>query len=100
MPKDDHVYKVARWLCDQYATEYKLFPDAHWSDNSNYYKEQAAKLINSLPPLKKTAMTDEQILAIMHEGYGCRENDWADHIAFARAIIEKNENNQNILRKL
>lgn len=33
------------------------------------------------------SLTDEQILSVMHECGSCRENNEADHIEFARAIL-------------
>lgn len=40
-------------------------------------------------PAAVVKLTDADILNVMRDGYGCRENDWQDHINFARAIIAR-----------
>ena len=36
-------------------------------------------------------LTDKEILEVMQDGNGCRQNDWQDHIDFARAVIAAHE---------
>ena len=55
------------------------FPDP---DEFRMVSEWAKNIVNPAADL-----TDEQIVAVMRDGYNCRYNDEADHIDFARAII-------------
>lgn len=43
------------------------------------------------PAGEQVELTDAEVLEVMHDGNGCRENDWQDHIDFARAVIAAHE---------
>ena len=51
--------------------------------------EACAREALAQQPAAVVELTDADILNVMRDGYGCRENDWQDHINFARAIIAK-----------
>lgn len=50
------------------------------------YREKFGPLVRALER-NDCSLTDEQILSVMHECGSCRENNEADHIEFARAIL-------------
>jgi len=44
-------------------------------------------VLASSAPVAQPEPTDEQIIAVMRDGYRCNYNDNSEHIEFARAIL-------------